>query len=258
MRIGPVFAVTNTLGTIVPSLHPVFDLLTHIYVSVAMWAFLELLCLMVVQVKSRQHTADLAMLLDPEDYHAEVLRSLSDQPPLRLWAAPPLGCCFHLPCLHSTPCGSSSRPTMELLTFTRGILVGYMLLMPQLPALRMLLHVARAHHPFIAISLAIFESVLSVIALYALFIIYHVTHEPLHAYQTTLKFVAIKSIVLMLPPQRLLARALFEGHENEVVSNFWLSCVQALEAPLLCWLIGKAYPKEELNPHIPGGPEQLV
>ena len=45
---------------------------------------------------------------------------------------------------------------------------------------------------------------LSLLALYALFIVYQLTHVPLAAYRTTFKFIAIKAVVIVLPPQQQL------------------------------------------------------
>ena len=263
-KLGPVAAFTSTVGTAIPVLHKSLELLLHIFISVVMWAFLELLFLMTVQESKNsnamgegsqdmqerssarnvweQTDLDLAVLLDPEDYFVAVRASLQSQPPLRLWAAPPLGCCFHLPCFRSTPCGRSALPDVQLLAFTRRVLVMYMTLMPSVPLVRMVLYVSTGGRHLVAIVLNLAEGLLSILALYALFICYRVTHHILHDYCTTRKFVAIKAIILLLQPQRLLVQSLV----GDGTTEFWLSCLQSLEAPILCWFLATSYPRHEL------------
>lgn len=272
IKLGPLLAITSTIGAVVPALHKSLELLVHIYVSVVMWAFLELLFLMTVQhaqprdnstnelvqtkeapqrgdVKGatawEQTDLDLAVLLDPQEYFATVHASLKAQPPLRMWAVPPLGCCFLLPCFRSTPCGRETLPDVRLLAFTRRILISYMTIMPSVPLIRMVLYVStrRGGHPLFAAALALAEYLLSILALYALFICYRVTHHLLHDFHTTSKFVAIKAIIVLLPPQRQLVQLLV-GEDGP--SDFWLCCLQALEAPFLCWLLAASYPRREL------------
>ena len=76
----------------------------------------------------------------------------------------------------------------------------------------------------------------------SLFITYRLSKAPLHAYRTTLKFLAVKLLVFVSPAQR---HAL--GFVLGVPAGDWAAHVAtAAETPLLTLLLWRAFPATEL------------
>jgi hypothetical protein len=201
-RLAPVYAAVHALGVTLPRLMEVTTLLSHIYVSVAMYAFLELMLLAVHGLSAGGgggsrlgHEVGLSFLLDPKEHIQHIVKVLEAQEPLRIWTAPPLGCIFRLcPC---TPCGAKSVPSADVVKFARTSLGLYIATNPLLPFLKLAARAEMSHadqgYANTALALATFG--LALVALYGLFIVYRVTHVPLHNMRTTLKFVAIKASI---------------------------------------------------------------
>ena len=86
------------------------------------------------------------------------------------------------------------------------------------------------------------ETVVTLLALYALFIFYRISKAPLHAYRTTLKFGAIKLLVFVSPVQRHILADVYGVAEGA----WWQHVLTAAEAPLLAMLLWRAFPASEL------------
>jgi len=100
-------------------------------------------------------------------------------------------------------------------------------------------------------------------AVYGLFVLYKATHDLLHEWNTTVKFLSIKFVILLSIVQKrflgmlvkkLLPKeadsCLFEPgypHNLEQVVNFWSQFLIVLESILMIYLIRRAFPVEELK-----------
>mmetsp|Transcript_24318 Transcript_24318/g.50924 ORF Transcript_24318/g.50924 Transcript_24318/m.50924 type:complete len:266 (+) Transcript_24318:477-1274(+) len=179
--------------------------------------------------------------LDPSEYLHYVVELLAKQPPMRFWTAPPLGCWIYLcPC---TPCAQPAHASYQLLKFARHALFLYFVAMPFVPFLRMMVHaeVTRPHQPSIFMLLFVAESALALIALYALFIMYWLTHDILKGYRTSLKFFTLKAVILLAPVQQLALEAVVGDH-----SEWWECVLNVVLSVPLCMLLRHAYPPHEL------------
>eukprot|EP00913_Durusdinium_trenchii_P011082 g10404.t1 len=112
--------------------------------------------------------------------------------------------------------------------------------------------------------LATFENVLKVsglLAVYGLFVMYKATHELLHDWKTTAKFLSVKLIIGLSTLQKMLLRKIvevFPPHETRCLLDplhpkdldralaYWSSYLTLLETILLACLVIKAFPAEEV------------
>ena len=101
------------------------------------------------------------------------------------------------------------------------------------------------------------------LAVYGLFVMYKATHELLHEWNTTAKFVAVKLVigvstvqdmvieklvedVFPPPPTSCLRDPLHPGHLGRAVV-FWRSYLTLIETVVLAGLIIRAFPAEEVK-----------
>lgn len=95
----------------------------------------------------------------------------------------------------------------------------------------------------------------TVIALQCLFVLYKRSHDVLHAYATTRKFVAIKLFIILSLLQTALIQFLVSsgvvtGDDTFgplVAGGLWANVCLAVECPLLAWFAARAYPASDLD-----------
>lgn len=172
------------------------------------------------------------------------------------WSSPPLCCLLSfVPCCLPARLGFLSRPdvaSVRLLRFCRASLFLYLVGMPLVPFLQLLVRaqLAHGHIPTVLLLLLWSQWVLSMLALYALFIAYRLTHTPLHAFRTTAKFATIKVLVLLSPVQK----ELLKYSLGVQLGEFWNTALLAAEMPALGFLLLRAFPASEL-PQLSPAPE---
>lgn len=99
-------------------------------------------------------------------------------------------------------------------------------------------------------------------AVYGLFVLYRATHDLLHDWNTTRKFISVKLVIfLSLLQKQVLTRLIhrfrkdatsclidpWDAEDLEHVVNFWSQFVLLLDTLILIWLIVTAFPAEEVN-----------
>ncbi|CAE8672196.1 unnamed protein product [Polarella glacialis] len=99
-------------------------------------------------------------------------------------------------------------------------------------------------------------------AVYGLFVLYKATHDLLHEWNTTVKFLSIKFVILLSMVQKRILGLLIDkfrkkenscliepGHPDnlEQVVNFWCQFLIVLETILMICLLRRAFPVEELK-----------
>jgi len=170
---------------------------------------------------------------------------LSRQPEINFWASPPIGCCFAL--CPGLPCGRRQKPSAKLLALLRRAVFVYVLGAVLAPLLEQWVDGVpglEEHHRIGARQFAsVIETVVTLLALYSLFIAYRLSKGPLHSYRTTLKFATVKILVFASPLQRHLLSAILA----DPAAGVWCQHVlTAAECPLLSLLLGHAFPASEL------------
>eukprot|EP00308_Calcidiscus_leptoporus_P026289 CAMPEP_0119398510 /NCGR_PEP_ID=MMETSP1334-20130426/140883_1 /TAXON_ID=127549 /ORGANISM="Calcidiscus leptoporus, Strain RCC1130" /LENGTH=132 /DNA_ID=CAMNT_0007422377 /DNA_START=731 /DNA_END=1129 /DNA_ORIENTATION=- len=128
--------------------------------------------------------------------------------------------------------------------------------MPLIPFLRMMVNaeVSVLHRRGIFAVLLLGDILLSYVALYALFIVYRLTHTLLHKYSIASKFIALKLLVFIAPLQRAVFEALFAE------KGMWWECVAyVIESVALAYLLQIAFPPHELpQPTLAGAAEHHI
>jgi len=103
------------------------------------------------------------------------------------------------------------------------------------------------------------------IALQGLFVLYKVSHDVLHPWRTTLKFVAVKFVILLDMVQKLVVRAVVARYESQDAESgglerrdvcqlrgeerivFWTNFLLVFETVIMAALCQKAFPADELQ-----------
>lgn len=263
--LAPAICVINFLAVTSPPSHKFAGLVQHIVVAGSMAAFMELLLLLcyrtslapdgggeadvpgianVLQLwETSFSTCTLCGGVEPSAYINGVLSVMTRQADIDFWASPPIGCWFAL--CPGWPCGQRQRPTPRLIALLRHAVLLYAVGAVFGPMLELWVEgvpALAAHHAAVGRAVSLLETIVTLTALYALFITYRLSKGPLHAYHTTLKFAAVKILVFATPLQRhLLTNVL--GASSGV---WWLHVLTVAECPLLSALLWRAFPPSEL------------
>uniref|UniRef100_A0A7S1LNZ4 Uncharacterized protein n=1 Tax=Alexandrium catenella TaxID=2925 RepID=A0A7S1LNZ4_ALECA len=195
-----------------------------------------------------------------EESKAEVVvRALAMQGPRSHWSAPPLGCCFR-PCLPEHDLSVRSLSTMFLLVRQ------FVLLTPAVGILGMVFLTA-FQLDWLARALWYMKMALltsSLLCLYGLFVTYWSTHDLLHRWNTTSKFVAIKVVLVVMAYQEFLLEhvgprilkdrnscfksAGFHVLEWEAVEcRYWSMFLLTIEMMFMALALRRAFPAKELR-----------
>jgi len=261
VRLAPAIASLNFLAVTSPPMHRTISMLQHVVVAGCMACFMELLLLLLYRTSSAPHGRAEALMppitnivqkfeMSLEDYNQSdgdylntVLTLLRQQPAIAIWTSPPIGCCFLLcPCC---PCGKPQAPTICLLWMLRRTVLVYVLGAIVAPFFEMWLEGVPAldhYHEAAQYCTWIVETLAMLLALYSLFIMYRLAHDPLSHYQTTLKFLAIKLVMWVFTLQRIALVSHF-GH----VGLWWAHAAICVECPALSILLMFAFPASELK-----------
>lgn len=188
---------------------------------------------------------------------ARITEALRAQGPRKHFAVPPLGCCWR--CL----CPEHDLSALHLLQVSwmvrqfayASVILGAFMMWAAL-ALRSKHALGVYHFYFWALKLS------GLAAVYGLMILYLSTKKLLHHWNTTMKFVCIKGVVLISILQelilKLLIKALHEesnscllepGHPGKLdhLVHFWNSYLVTLQSVVFAWLVAKAFPAEEVR-----------
>ena len=271
--LAPVICCINLLAVTSPPLHDLCALAQHIVVALVMAAFMELLLLLCYRTSlARQgdagpaaseadvpgianvlqlceqsfSTCTLCGGVEPSAYIQGILSVLTQQQEIAFWASPPIGCCFAwCPWL---PCGQRQRPTARLVVMLRRAVLVYVLGSVVGPVAELWVDGAPGMAPYrvqsVKRAVSVVELLVTLLALYSLFITYKLSRAPLAAYHTTLKFASVKILVFACPLQRhALMHAL---GDDDLVAYWWTHVLTCIECPLLALLLWRAFPLEEL------------
>mmetsp|Transcript_24552 Transcript_24552/g.40693 ORF Transcript_24552/g.40693 Transcript_24552/m.40693 type:complete len:360 (-) Transcript_24552:36-1115(-) len=261
-RLAPAVAMAHCIAVVMPPLSEFMLVVSEVYISVAMYAFLELQLMLLWQKKHDEENGggggrsevSLAFVVDPHDYLTEIEDFLQGKAHREVWAPPPLHIILRwLPFLQRLPCGKQTVPSYKLLKFTRHALIAYIFGLPFKTFFDIVVKDEFAGvEKYIFIPFVAVEFVLANVALYALLITYNLTKESLKDFNVLWKFVAIKAIVAVGFWQGLFFASLSAGLKGSAAADFgeavvfWQAVVRTVEAIPLCLLLHFAFPHEEL------------
>lgn len=262
-----VFGIACTLGMVVPRGSFLWLELMQIYEALAVFWFGELMLMLIFEHEELEirHAAlarqnSRSFWASRGGYLEVVATVLSRQEPRKLLASPPLGCCFSLtPWL---PCGKKLKATPALLGFVRNLLRAFVVGLPTLAIVRLWAREAYGWRTPSAGTVAaeqIFsaaEILLTLSALYALVILYRACQPLMGHHRITLKFMAVKLILILSNLQKLVL-SLWLRAANKDDADFclspashaaWLQYVLLLvELPIVATVHRLAYPTAELE-----------
>lgn len=185
--------------------------------------------------------------------------ALAKQGPRLHYGVPPLGCCFRL-------CMRPGHITIEGLLCAYRMLAQYSIVLA-LMATATVWSIAALNGPmFMKLFMVLkkLQVASSLVCLYGLFILYHVSHELLRHWNTTRKFVAIKvGLILLVVQDLLLEKFLVDFLKHQVSSCFqdlgfiyesaeieakwWGQVCIAAEAIPMALLLRRAFPVDEIK-----------
>lgn len=287
VQYATVFATVALFGLYIPRGSFLWAELLHVAEAIVLARFAELILLLIYI-----SPADGAVGETPppsshggiwetdEAYYAKCVAALQRIQPLRLLASPPLGCYFvSAPCL---PCSRPMQMSMRMLSCIRLALKALTISLPVVAIIRLWSRIAYAgekvllsttHYILFAVQLLV-----TLVAIYALVILYRASYGLVRHHRVTHKFAAIKMVVFLSTLQHYILFFTFEMIERSnspsstsscaammrgAVRGQWIeSLISACEAPLLVWLHRYAYPERELElegePLTAGGGEPSV
>lgn len=241
-----VFAITCALSLLTPRAWLLWHLLQKQYEAYVLASFGQLLFLLL----------SLAAMGSAQEVHGDaemagqrIVAVLASQGAQRHFAQPPLCCVLHA-------CMSPGYLSVSHLLWLVTGLRQFVFAMPSLAVL--VLWAAIVLEPAQTQRVAMFASILSklstLLALYCLFVLYRATHEVLHAWHTTAKFVSIKLFLLVALVQEPIVGAIV-GHgdgEGQCLrgtnrANFWAMWLLSVETIGMAVLLRRAFPAEELE-----------
>jgi hypothetical protein len=264
--LAPALAVVNFLAVTSPPMHQTCGIAQHLIVASVMAAFMELLLLLcyrtslardggrekdvppisnILQQLEASFASFTASGFASSHYIDGAVRVLAQQPEIAFWASPPIGCCFAL-CPTTLPCGRRHRATARLVSLLRRAVLLYALGAVVGPTAELWLEgVPGMEAALLATArraVGALELVVTLLALYAVFITYRLSKAPLQQYHTTLKFAAVKLLVFISPLQRhALVHALGDDE-----GTWWAHVLTVAQTPVLALLLWRAFPLSEL------------
>jgi hypothetical protein len=232
-----VFAITNFLPLFFPRASAMFELLQHVYEAQALYSF----GMLIFDLASGGETDYLVA-------REVFLARLALGKPKKLDASPPL-CCL-LPCAPEVLCDG---PRLDRIM--AGLSV-FGLVVPACAVVRLwVLMECKNAYILYASSTGLFllENLAMSYTLYNLFQLYVLTHDLLHHFNTTPKFLAIKAILGIAVLQGMVIKVVVKkfiqpgAFTIEAKCEFWASFALTVEAIILAHAHGSAYPVEELR-----------
>jgi len=213
----------------------VWELCQHIYEAFTLLAFTHLL-----------------MALLGNDSH-RMVQQLQDEPPAKIWAAPPLLCWF-------TPCVKRTRLTICNVRFIYLLVLQYVFIIPAGGFFRLWMFI----DGFNTSPIPGYIGFISVgIAIQGLFMLYRGSKHQLHSYRPTTKFATIKVIVLIGAIQKQVIQAICKPgdqvgvYDNVALAAMWNAFILALECPMFAFAMAYAFPVEELRLYIQEGRHRI-
>lgn len=177
----------------------------------------------------------------------------SEQKPKKYWAVPPVGCCCYY-CM--TPRAFTTRDMLCIVNCLRQFVVA----VPCFALMQIWAVVALPEHVHnVSICVKIGQILSAFVALQGLFTLYKATHDMLHEWSTTRKFVAIKLIIIVEMWQKLIISKVVKHKDSSEVGNegcllmgehrvaFWGMWWLVPESLLMLYLMRKAFPASELH-----------
>ncbi|CAK9045421.1 Putative ankyrin repeat protein RF_0381 [Durusdinium trenchii] len=226
----------------------------------AIYSFLVLLFMLVsIEALKRRRDGE----LDGSSYHSNsnmgevIIQAVQAYGPQKYFAVPPLGCLF-------MKCVRPHHVTANQLLWVSRLVKQYGYAQVILNTCYIYTRQTMVAGSARAQVLATFENVLKVsglLAVYGLFVMYKATHELLHDWKTTAKFLSVKLIIGLSTLQKMLLRKIvevFPPHEGSCLLDplhpkdldralaYWSSYLTLLETILLACLVIKAFPAEEV------------
>lgn len=268
--LAPALGMVNFLAVTSPPMHHGATVVQHVVVAGIMMGFMELLLLLCYRVSlADEEGGEAAVPAIPnvlEHFEASISKwtpgvglapsraiegctSVLARQEIAFWASPPIGCCFIL--CPSWPCGRRQRPSVQLVVLLRRMVAAYAAGVVVAPLAETWLDgvpgLSDERREFARRLIELGETVVTLLALYSLFITYRLSKAALHAYHTTLKFAVLKALVFCTPLQRMLLSAALGPSEGV----WWLHVLVVAETPLLAILLGRAFPASELPSDAP-------
>jgi len=182
----------------------------------------------------------------------QILRALAAQGPKKHFGVPPFGCCFR-------PLLKPHDLTPSHLIRARNFFRQYAFVIVSFSGLTAWAVVSLSLERFQAVHKVsgLAEKFSGFLAIYGLMILYVATHDLLHAWRTTSKFIAIKLVVLLCTFQEMFVGVIakhlgvstfmclgVESHKE----HFWSMYLTCLESLLVAFLTTRAFPASEIQP----------
>jgi len=194
----------------------------------------------------------------PEQSVQHILTALAKNGPRKHFAAPPLACCF-------SKCMTSFDLSLSHLQALFLMVRQYTIVMPVSGILLTFLFTALpvASTMKVAGMVKYLLMASNILCLYGLFILYLSTHDVLHAWDTSKKFIAIKVPLVLFVYQEFLIKKLLPGFLNEdscfqhvgfayhewteVETEFWGMWAMAIESVGVAVLIRRAFTANDIR-----------
>eukprot|EP00164_Ancoracysta_twista_P022545 GFYU01041565.1.p1 GENE.GFYU01041565.1~~GFYU01041565.1.p1 ORF type:complete len:335 (-),score=70.70 GFYU01041565.1:108-1112(-) len=237
-RMSPIFAITGYLGLWIVRANPLFEMVRAVYEAFAMGWFMRIIFLTFGNTKS------------------EIQAKILNQPPSKFMSVPPF-CCIFKPCVSEHNFTSFH---LKLCVFGVKQFIVFRVIYIMLQLLLALenrgaMSESLEHKGNVMGVLAVLMQVSLWFALWCLFMVYKATHESLKQYNTTLKFVVFKLLLILSIVQSWIFSLVLErGHINnpsvfpvEILAVGWQNFLLCIEAFLCTLLCHKAYPASELK-----------
>lgn len=175
-----------------------------------------------------------------------LITKLQQKEPQPFYQTPPFCCCcFWLP---------KVRFSGTVLDYCQRTVIQFVVIVPSAMVAEIMIMVAdQEHNAAVEVVVAVLSTVSTFFALHGLFVIYKATHDILQSYGTTLKFVALKALILIgvvqgeifgffcaiaiIPPAGPL--------DSEGTAVFISNICLCLQSPFLLWLSFKTFVPEE-------------
>jgi len=244
--VGFMLCVTGGLPMVIPRAYVLFDVLQTLSDAQIIYNFGSLL--MNLLAGDNIH--------DPNDIEHRASLVLAQLPPAEYLKVPPC-CCFFL-------CGPHTHPrqfTATLVQFLRGCLRQFVVIGPLTSIVALCLELegslsVKTRNTVLVVRVVGTVSIM--VAMWAMAVLYKATRHKLSRFRTSIKFIAIKLMLLTTAVQEMVIATYLKQHKGEdensnhrftssFKAQFYMSFVVCVEGSLLTLLLLFAFPGRELQ-----------
>lgn len=256
-----VWAICCWFALFCPLVAPLSELFMGQSEAYAIYIFLVIMYMLVSieACKTKLEQSDpgqTSLRSEMENMGQTIMDAVHDYGPQKYFAVPPFGCCFK-------PCYWEHQITAKQLLWVSRLVKQYVIL--ELFLNTFFMWAGLTFQPERAARIqnvaAYILKISGMMAVYGLFIMYKATHDLLHDWNTTRKFVSVKIVILLSVIQNKLfswfihtfrprenSCLLTPGHPEELerIVVFWTTFASLMETVLLSHLIIRAFPAHEV------------